>query len=274
MIALLFRRRWIATAGCCLLLVVYAVPLAWILLESLASDRVAGAGFPTEFSVEAYERVLGGVGGPIAQSAIIAVATALLVVVLSALAGYGLSHVRGRLGSVVIAATMIILVVVQMIPQATNAIPLYGLFGAWGLVNSTVGVVLADVALLLPLGIVLVRPFFVEVPVELEQAAMIDGANRWKVVWHIVLPLARNGLVTVGLLSFMIAWGEFIYAITFLNDSGLFPVSVILAQQVGSLNASWNSLMALAVLTSIPLVVIFIGGQRRLQAGMMAGAVK
>jgi multiple sugar transport system permease protein len=272
--ALLFRRAWIATVGCILLLLVYAIPLAWIVLESLASDRVAGSGFPTEFSLDGYTRVFGSVGGPIGQSAIIAVSCALLVVAFSALAGYGLSHVKGRLGSIVIAATMITLVVVQMIPQATNAIPLYGMLGQWGIVNSTVGVVLADVALLLPLGIILVRPFFAGVPVELEQAAMIDGANRWKVAWHIVLPLARNGLVTVGLLSFMIAWGEFVYAVTFLNDSGLFPVSVILAQQVGSLNASWNSLMALAVLTSIPLVVIFVGGQRRLQAGMMAGAIK
>lgn len=272
--SLLFRKSRIATFGCWLLLLVYAGPLAWIVLESLASDRVAGAGFPTEFNFDGYARVISRIAQPIVQSTLIAASTAALVVVFSALAGYGLSHVKGRLGAIVIAATMVTLVVIQMIPQATNAIPLYGLLAQWNLVNSTIGVILSDVALLLPLAVVLVRPFFTEVPVELEQAAMIDGASTIRVAWHIVLPLARNGLVTVGLLSFMIAWGEFVFAVTFLNDSALFPVSVILAQQVGSLNASWNSLMALAVLTSLPLVVIFVAGQRRLQAGMIAGAVK
>ena len=269
------RRRWVATVGCILLLLVYAIPLGWIVLESLASDREAGTGsIPTELSLDAYASVVDQIGGPVVQSLVIAVSTAVIVVVLSALAGYGLSHVSGRLGNLLVAATLVALVVLQMIPQATTAIPLYGLLGQLGLTNTTVGVVIADAAFLLPLGIVLARPFFADVPIELEQAAMIDGASQIQVVRYIVIPLARNGLITVALLTFMISWGEFVYAVTFLNGAELFPVSVVLAQQVGSLNADWNNLMALAVLTSLPLVLIFLLGQRRLQAGMTAGAIR
>src|SRR5690606_10574453 len=90
--SLLFRKSRIATFGCWLLLLVYTGPLAWIVLESLASDRVAGAGFPTEFNFDGYARVISRIAQPIVQSTLIAASTAALVVVFSALAGYGLSH--------------------------------------------------------------------------------------------------------------------------------------------------------------------------------------
>jgi ABC-type glycerol-3-phosphate transport system permease component len=120
----------------------------------------------------------------------------------------------------------------------------------------------------------LLRPFFLNIPKELEDAALVDGASQFVVLRRVVLPLIANGLVTVAVMMFAITWGEFIYASTFLNSTGLFPVSVVLLDQVGQLTANWNELMALAVITSLPLLVVFVVSRRRLREGLLVGAIR
>jgi multiple sugar transport system permease protein len=135
-------------------------------------------------------------------------------------------------------------------------------------------VVLADAALLTPFATLLLRPFFRAVPPQIEEASSIDGAGMLRTFWSVVLPVARNGVATVGTLTFLLAWGEFLYAVNFYLTPGQYPLSALLAQQVSAFGINWPGLMALAVLTSIPILVVFSSTYRLLRDGLTVGAVK
>jgi ABC-type glycerol-3-phosphate transport system permease component len=133
---------------------------------------------------------------------------------------------------------------------------------------------LADIALLLPFAIMLLRPFVLAIPPALYEAAEIDGASTFQSFRSITVPMLSNGIFTVMSVVFISAWGEFVYAINFLPEGTVLPVSALLAQQNTTYAANWNNLMALAVLTSLPLLIVFIFTQKRLINGLSLGAVK
>jgi multiple sugar transport system permease protein len=142
------------------------------------------------------------------------------------------------------------------------------------MLDSTAGVIVADAALLVPFAVLLLRPFFRAVPPSLEEASAIDGASVLRTFVAIVLPVARNGVFTVGTLIFLLAWGEFLYAVNFFLSPGSYPLSALLAQQVSAFGINWPGLMALAVMTSIPILLVFAGTYRLLRDGLTVGAVK
>jgi multiple sugar transport system permease protein len=174
----------------------------------------------------------------------------------------------------IVALVLIMLIVLQMVPQPMTVIPLYGVLANWHLLGSDAGLILADTALILPFSILLLRPFVLSVPRALYEAAAVEGASRRQTFARVVLPLMANGIATVTAIVFIIVWGEFIYASTLLTEGTTYPVSALLAQQIGANTANWNTLMALALLTSLPLLVVFLFAQRRLTAGITMGAVK
>ena len=271
------RWRWVARVGCAVLVVSYGVPLLWILLTSFKSESelgqsLASLNFSPTFS--AYTSIGTTIVEPVVRSIEISGGTVIVILVMSVLTGYGLTHIRGRATKWVIGGSLGLLVLLQLVPQPTAVIPIYGVLASWHLINSIPGLVFADSALLLPLAVLLLRPFFLNIPKELEDAALVDGASQFVVLRRVVLPLIANGLVTVAVMMFAITWGEFIYASTFLNSTGLFPVSVVLLDQVGQLTANWNELMALAVITSLPLLVVFVVSRRRLREGLLVGAIR
>jgi ABC-type glycerol-3-phosphate transport system permease component len=174
----------------------------------------------------------------------------------------------------VIAIVLTVLLILQMVPQPMTVIPLYGVLLRWHLLGSVAGLIVADTALVLPFSVLLLRPFALAVPRALYEAAALDGASGLQTFRRIVLPLLRNGIATVASMVFIIVWGEFIYAINFINQGASFPVSALLAQQISEYSANWNRLMALALLTSLPLLAVFLFAQRRLTAGLTLGAVR
>jgi ABC-type glycerol-3-phosphate transport system permease component len=166
------------------------------------------------------------------------------------------------------------LLVLQMVPQPMTVLPLYSVLASWHLLGSLPGLILADVALLLPFAVMLLRPFVLAIPPVLFEAAELDGASQWQTLTRITVPMLRNGIATVLSVVFISAWGEFVYAINFLPEGTVLPVSGLLAQQNSTYSANWNTLMALAVLTSVPLLVVFVFTQKRLVNGLSLGAVK
>lgn len=269
------RRTPIAVLSRVLLFVIYGVPVLWILLTSLKnpgdvlSDKATFFFTPT---LDAYANVFqsGGLFEALAQSFLIAAGTTILTLLVAIPAGYGLARVGGRITTICLA----LLIVLQMVPQTANVIPLFQIFGNWGLLDSTFGVILADTALLIPFAVLLMRPFFRAVPEALEEASAIDGASTWRTFRSIVLPVARNGVATAATLVFLLSWGEFLYAVNFLLTPGKYPLSALLAQQVSAFGINWPGLMALAVLTSIPILVLFACTYRLLREGLTLGAVK
>ena len=259
------------------LVLIYAIPLYWLLATSLkspadlASDPSGLIFAPT---LQAFQAVWSSSITAAYASFEIAVGTTVVVVILACLTTYGLTRSLGRRAQLSLALGVAVLVTLHMVPQPTSVIPLYALLADWHLTNTIPGVIVADVALELPFAVLLLRPFFLGVPRDLEDAARVDGATNLVVFWRIVLPLVRNGLFTVAALTFMIIWGEFIYAISFLNDPNVYPVSALLAQQISLISASWNDLMAIAVLTSVPILIVFVVSQRRLVESVTLGAVR
>jgi ABC-type glycerol-3-phosphate transport system permease component len=161
-----------------------------------------------------------------------------------------------------------------MIPQTSMVIPLYRVLAQWRLLGSLPGVILPTTALFVPFAVVIMIPFMKAVSRDIEEAAFVDGASRAQTLVHIVLPLVSNGLITVGMLVFILCWGEFLYSITFLLDPRLYPVSAVLSQQIGEFGTNWNALMALAIVTSLPIAALSIVGQRWLRNGLSMGGVK
>lgn len=252
----------------------YGVPLLWIVLTSFKrSSDVFGTQSSLIFhpTLQAYRDSLdAALAHSLGQSALIAVGTTIVTLLVAVPAAYGLARTTGWLPTVGLG----LLIVLQMMPQTATVIPLFQVFGSWHLLDTAVGVVLADSALLVPFATLLLRPFFRVVPPQLEEAASIDGANMIRTFWSVVLPVARNGLFTVGTLIFLLAWGEFLYAVNFFLTPGHYPLSALLAMQVSAFGINWPGLMALAVLTSVPILVVFVSTYRLLRDGLTVGAVK
>ncbi|QCB94409.1 carbohydrate ABC transporter permease [Cellulomonas shaoxiangyii] len=264
----------VAVATKALLTLMYGVPIVWILITSIKSsadvfDRSATFVFtPT---LDAYAAAITpALWQAMGQSATIAIGTTALVLAVAIPAAYGLARTTGWAPTVGLG----LLIVLQMMPQTANVIPLFQIFSSWRLLDTTAAVILADAALLVPFATLLLRPFFRAVPPELEEAASIDGAGIFRTFWRVVLPVARNGLFTVGTLIFLLAWGEFLYAVNFYLTPSSYPLSALLAQQVSAFGIDWPGLMALAVLTSLPILVVFSLTYRQLKDGLTVGAVK
>ncbi|MDR2973390.1 MAG: carbohydrate ABC transporter permease [Propionibacteriaceae bacterium] len=257
-----------------LLTLMYAIPILWIVLTSFKSSAdvfTTQASFIFKPTVAAYTEAFGPeLLGALKQSILIAVGTTVGVLLFAIPAAYALARASGWLTNLGLG----LLIVLQMMPHTTNVIPLFQIFGSWGILDSTLSLVVADTALLIPWATMLLRPFFRVVPVALEEAGRIDGASTLRSFWSIVLPVARNGVFTVGTLVFLLAWGEFLYAINFFLTPGKYPLSALIAMQVGAFGINWPGLMALAVMTSIPIVIVFICTYRLLRDGLTVGAVK
>lgn len=253
----------------------YVVPLFWIVLTSVKSPAdVIGSQASLFFrpTLDAYESVLAdpALYSGLLQSVLIASGTTLLVLAISIPAGFALA--RSSSGAVTVALGL--LIVLQMMPQTANVIPLYQLFAATGILDTTASVIFANAALLTPFAILLMRPFFRGIPIALEEAAAIDGASLLRTFWSVMVPLTRNGIATTGTLVFLIAWGEFLYAVNFFVTPSNYPLSALLASRVSAFGIDWPGLMALAVLTSIPILIVFASTYRLLREGLTVGAVK
>jgi ABC-type glycerol-3-phosphate transport system permease component len=271
------RTRRLFTGLTVLIGLAYLIPLIWIVLTSLKTntqvltDPNALLFQPT---LDTYVDVIGDGLGAIITSLQIATLTTLVVLVVGVPAAFALARRISTGWARVIAVVLAILLVLQMVPQPMTVIPLYSVLASWGILGTLPGLILADIALMLPFAIMLLRPFVLAIPPELYEAAQIDGASAFQSFRSITVPMLSNGIVTVLSVVFISTWGEFVYAINFLPEGTVLPVSGLLAQQNSIYSSSWNTLMALAVLTSLPLLVVFAFTQRRLINGLSLGAVK
>lgn len=255
----------------------YLLPLLWILLTSLKDhDQVLRDPNALIFvpTLSTYASIIADGLGAIVTSLQIAVLVTLVVILVGVPAAFALARRISAAWARVIAVLLASLLILQMVPQPMTVIPLYSVLASWGLLGTLPGLILADIALLLPFAIMLLRPFVLAIPEVVYEAAVIDGASTWQSFRRITVPLLSNGIVTVLSVIFISAWGEFVYAINFLPQGTVLPVSGLLAQQNSTYSTNWNGLMALAVITSLPLLVVFAFTQRRLIDGLSLGAVK
>ena len=269
------RREPVAFSFRALLWALYGLPLLWILLTSFKSQREVLTSQASLFfapTLEAYASALADkqLAASLTQSAIIAVGTTLVCLAFAIPAAYALARVNNR----IVIPALTLLVILQMIPQTANLIPLFWVLSQWGLLNSNIGLVLADATMFLPWAILLLRPFFSSVPVAVEEASTIDGAGSLRAFFSIALPLARNGVLTVSSIIFLVSWGEFLYGITFMLTPEKYPMSALIAQQAGAFGIDWPRMMAFAVVSAVPVFLVYLFSYRLLRTGLTLGAVK
>jgi ABC-type glycerol-3-phosphate transport system permease component len=207
---------------------------------------------------------------PLANSLIVAASTTALCVSLGAACAYALARLRFR-GRGVVAATLL---AIGMFPQIALVSPLFLLLRRLGLTNSYPGLVLPYFTFAMPLAVYLLVTAFRRLPRDLEDAALVDGASRLRVLVEIVLPLAWPALATTGLLTFIYCWNEFLFALSFTVGPERQTVPVAVAMLSGRHEVPWGQILAATCLGTLPVAALAAIFQRRIAAGLTAGAVK
>ncbi|SER63679.1 carbohydrate ABC transporter permease [Lentzea albida] len=247
------------------------IPFYWMLVFAL---RPAGATslVPWPITFEHFDTVWNGVGFGLffQNSLIIGVGTLVVVTVFALMGGYALARFRFRGQRVFLLA----LLCTQFIPGAMMLIPLFVIFKSAGLLNSLTGLVIADTAFQLPLALILMSGFVRNVPVELEEAAMVDGCTRLRAFFAVTLPQLKPALVAVGSFAFIGAWNNFLFALMFASKQDKFTLPVGLSYALGEFNTDFGALAAGGVVAAVPVVLVFAVVQRFLVQGLSAGAVK
>lgn len=264
---------WLRIAGISVIAIAVLVPLAVMLATSFKTERqIFDSGFTFWFtpSLESYRTVLEGrFLGYLGNSVIVGVVSTALTLLLGTMCAYALSRFKFLGRSPLAFSTLL----VRTLPPAVLAIPLYFIWSRLGIGDSLGGLILAYVALNLPFTIWLLYGFLEQVPVELEEAAIVDGAGPLRLFFVIILPLVKPGLAAAAIFTFRIAWNELVIASVLTNrTTRTAPYAVYLF--ITSEGIEWGKLMAAGVLVALPPLIFTFVAAKQIIAGLTAGAVK
>ena len=204
------------------------------------------------------------------NTTIVSTGVTLLCLVLSILGAYALSHFawRGR------SLFGFLLLVTQMLPEALLVIPIFVIFRRAGLIDTLPGLILADAAFVVPVGVWILKSFMDTIPREIREAALIDGCGAMGTLWRITLPLCVPALITVGVIAFFDGWNEYLFASTFITTSDLRPAAVGLASFIGELATPVELVFAATAIFTTPPIVFYFLLQRYFVSGLTSGAIK
>ena len=268
---------WLFLVLALALAALYLFPLYWMYVTSLKSGSEIFANPPTfwpvapDFSVYPSVWARRTMGTFMWNSVVIASGVTAITVIL----GTGCAYVLARYRSIWVDVGLFLILMLQVLPASVMITPLFVGFNQIGLLNyPRTAVVLAAAAKSMPFFVVLVRATFMSVPRELEEAALVDGNSRLGAFFSIILPLARNGILVCAILTFMSAFGEYIYSKSIIQDANLQPASVGLSGFLGPNSTDWNSIMAYSAIYVTPILAVFVILQRRIVSGLTSGALK
>jgi len=227
---------------------------------------------PKNPTLESYSIAFteGSIGRYLQNSFIIASFTTMITITLGVLAAYGLARFRIKGVTFFIS----ILLISQLLPDVSLVLPLFITFNRLGLLNTYLSVILANVMLWLPFAILILRPYFLMFPKALEDAARIDGCTLLGAFRRIILPLALPAIMVSSILTFLFAWGEFVFALTFLTKAELRPITIGIYNAIGQYGIKYNDLMAYSVVAIAPIIIIFISLQKYIRSGLVIGGIK
>lgn len=269
---------WVYLAA---LLLFSVVPMAWMLSTSLKSQFAAlqqpPQWIPGNPTLDHYRELLSpysAVGRDFLRylfnSLWVSLTTTILGVVIAVPAAYAFSRFRFPGRDLLFFSVL----VRNMFPAVVFLMPLFIMMRWLGLVNSFGSLILTYLTFGLPLSIWLLKGFYDNIPPELEQAARIDGASRFQAFWRVVMPLSSPGIIATAIYSFILAWNEYVYALTFLNDESRLTLPVGLQRFFTEYVSNWPGLMAAAFIMSVPVVVLFLVLQKYFVRALTEGAIK
>ncbi|GAP80019.1 MULTISPECIES: carbohydrate ABC transporter permease [Brachybacterium] len=260
--------------GVVVLLALTLFPFYWMLSTAVDTSPLSrGASLlPSGLTLEHFEHVLVDAGflRYVRVSLVVALGTVVLSGAVALLAAVAVARFRFRLRTQV----LVMVLMVQMVPLEALVIPLFLQARTLGMLNSLLGLTIVYLGFSLAFAIWNLRGFVAAVPRELEEAAYVDGASWWRMFRSILLPLVAPGLVATSVFSFITAWNEFIFALTFMQDSSKYTVGVGLRTFFTQNTADWGSVMAASTIIALPVVLFFVLVQRNLAKGITSGAVK
>jgi multiple sugar transport system permease protein len=255
------------------LALIFLYPLIWTAVSSFApragTSQTHGWGLGNYASLANYQA---GIWVYIGNSLFVSLLTVALTLAVSLFGGYAFARFRFPGRNVLFMATLAIL----MVPYATLLIPLYVLLNLVGLSNSLVGVALVLTMFQLPFATFMMRISFESVPRELDEAAMVDGCSSFRVLWRVLLPAVKPGLITVGLFAFLAAWNDFIAPLILINDSNRMTLPLAVSNLRGQVQGvvDYGATEAGVVVLAVPCILLFLVLQRHYVRGFMSGAFK
>lgn len=276
----LFKRGWFSTTisyvYLTILAIIAAFPMVWILLSSVkGKGEITGdptAFLPKTITFENFRIVWDQLSfnDNIVNSIIIAGSTTIIAIIISALGAYGVVRFFPRFGKVLTR----VLITTYMFPPILLAVPYSIIMGKVGLMNNRLGLVIVYLSFSVPYAVWLLVGFFQTVPLEIEEAARVDGANKLMVFGKVVLPIVAPGIVAVAIYTFINAWNEFLYSLILMNSSSKMTVAVALKSLEGQEVLDWGVMMAASAMVVIPSVVFFMLIQKKIAGGLATGSVK
>ncbi|MGE5678956.1 MAG: carbohydrate ABC transporter permease [Pseudomonadota bacterium] len=259
-----------------ILSIIAVFPLLWVIVSSVKSSGELNANptsfLPKVFTLENYTNVIDNLGfvTNIVNSLVIALVTTIIAIVISSMAAYGIVRFFPKFGSIMSRA----LVTTYMFPPILLAIPYSLVMASLGLTNTRIGLVIVYLSFSVPYAVWMLVGFFRTVPIGIEEAARVDGANKAVTFIKIVLPLVIPGIVATAIYTFINAWNEFLYSLILINSTDLMTVSVALKSLQGAEILDWGSMMAASTLVVLPSVVFFALIQKHIAGGLTEGSVK
>jgi multiple sugar transport system permease protein len=261
-----------------ILLCVLLFPLYWIFVTSIKTEKeifqIPPTFWPKVLNTKSYlAQVQSGdfnMFRSFGNSMIISVGAMLIAIVLAVPASYGIAkyHFKGK------RAIILGFLVTQMLPVSVLLTPLFIMFQKMHLYNTWWSTMIADATIGIPFSVLILKNFFAAIPKEIEEAAYIDGCNKFTGFIRVLIPIAKPGVVVCGIFSFLYGWGDLAYGMTFLLDQERRPITAGIFNFLGQYGTKWSYLTAFAVVTIIPVALIFILMQKYIISGMTSGAVK
>lgn len=256
---------------------IFIFPLYWMIVTALKTQveifKVPTPLWPKDLTFEAFADQFSASSDTLRgfkNSLIIAVGSTAIATILAIPAAYGLARFRFKLRK----AFILFFLITQMLPSTLILTSLYIMFSKMGLLNSYAAPILADATLGIPFSIIILRTYFISIPKELDEAAKIDGCSSITSFTKIMLPIAKPGVIVAAVFSFVYAWGDLIYGITFITNPEMRPITSSIYNYVQQYQTLWNSTMAFGIIAIMPVVLIFIFMQKYIVSGLTNGAVK
>jgi len=272
--------KWLKKASFWLLLTVIAVytlfPFYWAIVSSLktGSELFEVDAWPKAPAYSNYAEVFTAqpFGQNIFNSVIVATAVVVVSLILGLTASFALARIQFRGRKVLLLSVL----AVSMFPQIAVLSGMFELVRWLGVYNKLPALIISNLILTLPFTVWVLTTFMRELPTELEEAAIVDGATPWMIVTRVFLPLLGPAMATTGLLAFIAAWNEFLFALTFTQSDNVrtVPVAIALFSGGSAFETPWGLIMAASVIVTVPLVVLVLIFQRKIISGLTAGAVK
>lgn len=202
------------------------------------------------------------------NSTIVTITSTLLLLLINSMAGFALAKYRFRGDTFLLIAFISTL----MIPLEVIMIPIFKVISFLGLYNTLWGIIIPPAAT--PTGVFLMRQYMLTVPNDLLEAARIDGAGEWKIFWNIILPIAKPILAVLAIFSFMWRWDDFLWPLIVISEPSKYTVQLAISNFIGQFDVDWGSLLAMSVVTMIPVLIVFLVFQKYFVSGMVTSGVK